>query len=68
MGRGAVMSNDITNEGVISRADVDRAEELVQIARDKRRERWLEEFREMKINNNSACQGGGDETLCVCYE
>ena len=63
-----IMSNDITNEGVISRADVDRVEELVQIARDKRRDRWLEEFREMKINNNHTCHGGGEDTLCVCYE
>ena len=62
------MSNDITSDNVISRADVDRVEELVQIARDKRRERWLDEFRELKINNNSPCHGGGDETLCVCYE
>jgi hypothetical protein len=48
MGRGCGMSNDITSVDVISRADVDRVEELVQIARDKRRDRWLDEFREMK--------------------
>ena len=42
------MSNDITNDNVISRADVDRVEELIQIARDKRRERRLDEFRELK--------------------
>ena len=48
------MSNDITNDNVISRADVDRVEELVQIAREKRRERMLDEFREMKNENNTA--------------
>ena len=63
-----IMSNDITNTDVISRADIDRVEELIQIARDKRRERRLDEFREMKINNDHACHGGGEDTLCVCYE
>jgi hypothetical protein len=59
------MSNDITNDNVISRADIDRDDRLDEIreaARDKRRERRLDELREVENKSDSTLIGDGD--LC----
>jgi hypothetical protein len=37
-----------TDTTVITREDVDRVEELIQANKDKRRERMMEEFREIE--------------------
>jgi hypothetical protein len=43
-----------TDTTVITREDVDRVEELIQANKDKRRERMMEEFREIenKLDTN----------------
>ena len=50
-------TNDITNENVISRADIDRhdarLDEIREASRDKRRERRLEELKEVENNQDS---------------